>query len=200
VTGYTPIYNLPYVEASDLVANYPTVSEELAENVETAIAGSGGMTLIDEETFSAVSSVSFNNVFSSTYVNYRIIAYATQSVVDNWHLRLRASGTDASGANYTFYQFRGSGGATVTSPNVNQTWHQMDPVGGVGPKTFDLLLFRPNLAATTLTQIVCGNLSTAGVGLFSGVHSLTTAYDGFTVHAATGTITGTIKVYGLKGA
>jgi hypothetical protein len=30
----TPIYGIPYVESSDLVADYPTVSENLAEQVE----------------------------------------------------------------------------------------------------------------------------------------------------------------------
>ena len=30
----TPIYGIPYVESSDLVANYPAVSESLAEQVE----------------------------------------------------------------------------------------------------------------------------------------------------------------------
>ena len=30
----TPIYGIPYVESSDLVANYPAVSESLAETLE----------------------------------------------------------------------------------------------------------------------------------------------------------------------
>lgn len=53
MTGYTPIYNLPYVEASDLVANYPTVSEELAENIETALGSLGGIVQVVSTTIGA---------------------------------------------------------------------------------------------------------------------------------------------------
>lgn len=38
MTGYTPIYNLPYPQASDLVSAYPGTGQDLAEEVETVLA------------------------------------------------------------------------------------------------------------------------------------------------------------------
>jgi hypothetical protein len=38
--GTTPIYGFPYPDPSDLVANYPALGQQLAEDVETEIAAS----------------------------------------------------------------------------------------------------------------------------------------------------------------
>lgn len=38
MTGYTPIYSLPYPQPSDLVSAYPGVGQDLAEEVETVLA------------------------------------------------------------------------------------------------------------------------------------------------------------------
>lgn len=38
MAGATPIYGFPYPQASDLVANYPALGQDLAEDVETQIA------------------------------------------------------------------------------------------------------------------------------------------------------------------
>ena len=43
MTGYTPIYNLPYPQASDLVSAYPGTGQDLAEEVETVLAAKLGI-------------------------------------------------------------------------------------------------------------------------------------------------------------
>jgi hypothetical protein len=41
MAGSTPIYGFPYPEATDLVADYPALGQELAEDVETVLTGLG---------------------------------------------------------------------------------------------------------------------------------------------------------------
>ena len=200
MTAYTPIYNLPYVEASDLVASYPTVSQELAENVETAIAGSAGLSLIDEESFSAVSSVSLNNVFSATYENYRIVLTGTGSADPGLYVRLRASGTDATGSNYS-RQLVNAGSTTVGGSRQDTTYWYPIPLYTSDDNCMSMDLCRPFKAARTIGTYV-GNYGNSSTSFYTGSlnHTLTVSYDGITFYPSSGTMTGTIRVYGYKGA
>ena len=47
MTGYTPIYNLPYPQASDLVSAYPGTGQDLAEEVETVLAAKVATSIVD---------------------------------------------------------------------------------------------------------------------------------------------------------
>lgn len=204
MTAYTPIYNLPYVEASDLVASYPTVSEELAENVETAIAGSGGLILIDEETFSAASSVSLNNVFSATYDSYRVVIWvALTTGTQHLQMRLRNAGTDTTSG----YSWSGLGRASnpatasydsASANQINLPYVYTEYVG----MTFDIhgpfIAQRKTLSGTANASDSGGNYYVAWC--FGAASNTETSHDGFTIYPASSTITGTIRVYGYKEA
>ena len=201
MTAYTPIYNLPYVEASDLVASYPTVSEELAENVETAlgvVAGSGGLTLIDEESFSAVSSVSLNNVFSPTYQNYKILINLAGSTDSNIVLKMRLSGTDAT----TNYQWQvlnvSSTSVTAVRVTAQSTYAVSDT--STQKSSHDIDMFSPAQSSATNIHVLSNGRTNPTLYTNVGQHTTATAYDGFTLAVISGTITGTIRVYGYKGA
>ena len=197
--GTTPVFGFPYPDPSDLVANYPALGQQLAEDVEDEIIASGGLSHINTTTFSAVSSVSINNVFTSTYDNYKVILKSTQTVADNLFIRFRVGGSDNTTSNYTYYQFRGSGGSTL-SQSITSDTQQIDPVGGTGRKYITIDFFDPAPALFTGYNIVAGNQSTLGVGLFFGQFGASTAFDGFSMYPTTGTITGTIRVYGYKNS
>jgi hypothetical protein len=47
MAGSTPIYAFPFPQPSDLVANYPALGEDLAEDVEDTIIATGGLQLIN---------------------------------------------------------------------------------------------------------------------------------------------------------
>jgi hypothetical protein len=47
MAGTTPIYGFPYPEPSDLVANYPALGQDLAEDVETALETKIASTIVD---------------------------------------------------------------------------------------------------------------------------------------------------------
>lgn len=216
MAGSTPIYGFPYPESSDLVANYPALGQDLAEDIEgviaaippgglsmanpTSIANSGGSASASggEVTFTAVNSISLNGVFTSSYENYRITYRALSSANVVLFCRLRASGSDNTTTSSYVVQLVRSIGTSVTAINPTNTY--WDSFGGSNTAygcTASYDIFRPQLAAATtfLGQFFDG---TNYIAANSGYHTQATAYDGFTLYPSSGTITGTIRVYGYK--
>jgi hypothetical protein len=62
-----------------------------------------GMVLIEKKPFTAVSSVSLDGCFTSAYNNYKVVVRFTSWTSGAYGtLRMRASGTDASGSDYSY--------------------------------------------------------------------------------------------------
>jgi len=163
----------------------------------------GGLVHINTTTFSAVSSVSLNNVFTSDYDNYRVILTGAGSGSLIVTARLRVGGTDNTGANFDRQRLYINGsGVTATRYNSQTDF----ALGGFdtpdrGLITFDV--FRPFLTTSTLFNAMNSwPASGSDPVMFIGVgsNSLTTSFDGFTLIASAGTITGTIRVYGYKNS
>jgi hypothetical protein len=200
MAGSTPIYGFPYPQPSDLVANYPALGQQLAEDVETEIAAipPGGLVHIATESFSAASTVSLNNCFSATYQNYRVTMTTVASVASNIAIRYRTGGTDNSTSNYTNTGVYAGAGVAVAS---EATSGNASIAIGVTARArrcrvFDICL--PFAADRTFLSGInteaddgASNIYIAA-SLFQG----TTSFDGFSLLPNTGTITGTIRVYG----
>jgi hypothetical protein len=78
--------------------------QTLGDEIDATVFGlpSAGISLINTTTLSAVSSQSFNDVFSATYNNYYIQMTLNGSTTSqDVNLRLRVSGADNSSANYS---------------------------------------------------------------------------------------------------
>lgn len=153
-------------------------------------------------TFSGASSISLNNVFSSSYTNYRLIVFLTPSAFGTVKLRLRASGTDATGSNYFFQQLRAYG-TTIATSNLTETGWQFgasfndDAIADY--KAITCEIFRPNEAVNTKYLFTHFQGSDRPeLNNVGGVHTVASAYDGFTIYPSTGTITGTVNVYGYN--
>lgn len=158
-------------------------------------AASGGLTLITSQDFSAVSSFSVNNCFTSTYRNYYLIFDYDQGSVAETFLRLRASGTDATASNYGMSHV---GTDDATAINFSQT-AALWPVGyytGTYRRLAAMTLFGPQLAANTGAIWETHN-SKPSIRITGGIHTVATSYDGFTVYTSTGNVTGNVRVYGL---
>ena len=158
---------------------------------------SSGMTLISTTTFSGVGSQSFNSVFSSTYRNYKIlvnVASATGQV--ELLFRMRASGTDASGANYHSQLITGDSTSvagervgSATSGTFAQINNQQCGIEATFYKPFEAV-------RTTATILNMNQVSDIRVRTLGVMHSLATSYDGFTL-TCTQNITGEVSIYGL---
>jgi hypothetical protein len=156
-------------------------------------APSSGMTLLKTQAFSAVSSQSINDVFSSTYDNYKIVIRAVSSVGGtDFNIRLRVSAADST-ANAT--RQRVSAISTTVSGSV-LTANTLD-FGSIYTTLFtqELLLTSPFLAVET--GVLGAGGSADGIRQIVGSHSAASSFTGFTIYPASGTITGTLWVYGL---
>ena len=167
----------------------------------TPTAASSGLTLISTTTLSGVSSQSFNNVFTSTYDNYLVVgAFTASAASQNLNARLRASGSDNTTANSYVTQIIDGDGATVSSGRyTNDLFQALGVISNVSSisNAFSGVFYNPAKAApTTITTSTFACISSAYVRLGYASHNQSTAYDGFTLIPQSGTITGSVSVYG----
>jgi hypothetical protein len=162
-----------------------------------------GMWKVTSTTFSASSSVSINNCFSADYANYKVVItnYGSASGFTRW--RLRAGGSDASGGNYFRYGYTtvfSSGSLTVYNGGSETAWVPATSYGGSAGAigVTELFIANPFQATVTTTTTNCNDGFSASSYVLNGAHNLSTSYDGFTVYPNSGTITGTITVYGMR--
>jgi hypothetical protein len=175
-------------------------------DVYPAAATNQGLTLINTTSFSAVSSQSFNTVFSSTYDNYKLVCKITSSAtIADLSLRLRATTTDNSSANYWFSSSLTTAGATtyiVTSgTSTASTSFRLSPAGSTyqSKHVIDILNpFSTDQTGYLADAFFWSGTSDYGRTVNGGVMTVTTSYDGFTLIPSTGTITGTVSIYGYN--
>jgi hypothetical protein len=203
MAGTTPIYGFPYPESSDLVADYPALGQDLAEDVEAAIAAvpPGGLVHIATESFSAVSSVSLNNVFTSAYDNYKIILTGNSDSNRDPLIRLRVGGSDNSTASSYVRQRLLVNASTISGARVTSDAAVLGTLDTGLLNILSIEITQPFLA--TATALVNLNTRSASGALFEAnsiTHNQTVSYDGFTLFLSAGNITGTIRVYGYANS
>jgi hypothetical protein len=199
--GSTPIYGFPYPDPSDLVANYPALGQQLAEDIEDVLPTLGGLTLITTATVSAANSVSINNCFTSTYSHYRIILTLVATANDQVGLRarLRVSGTDNSASSYSTNILRVSG-ASATASGATETFYVIGATSTTRNAATSLDIFNPQVAENTELVAQGYYSANAEMDFYGGDFTGTNQFDGITIYAASGNITGTIRVYGYRNA
>jgi hypothetical protein len=163
--------------------------------------------LIEEKDVAAAASLSFNDVFSATYLSYAVMFRLTLSANAQLNMRLRVAGADESGANTYYSTVSRSGGtiANVADGSVGRTLMVLMTAPGTtnAEEMGNLLVGSPFAAVKTIVQSDVNTLSTAPLALrelgASG-RNATTSYDGFSLLAASGTMTGNAKVYGIQNS
>ena len=169
----------------------------------TALGASPGLVLLDATDFSAVSSVSVDNVFSATYNNYLITCViSAASAAAEIRSRLRLSGTDATGAtdyrNNRAFAYQTTDGAT--GGNAAYWINSFTATTYNDVASFQTTIWNPALAQRTSKYTISneGNNGLENVNSAIGaMHKQATAYDGITIYPASGTITGKLRIYGL---
>lgn len=201
ITGVTSINTT----VSDTELGYlDGVTSALQTQINAKAADSSqGLYLITSQSFSAASSVSVNNCFSTTYSQYLIMRTLLGSVIDqNINVRLRVAGTDDSGTNYR-RQVLSADSTTVAGVRATgeTSWvSALSYTETVAIGVAQLWVSNPFDAARTTAYGVAGYDHDANIAIYQRVmaHDLATSYDGFSFYPSSGTITGTIRVYGLK--
>ena len=163
-------------------------------------ASASGLTLISATTISAAATTNVNDVFSTTYDNYKVFFNGTASTGTDVPvtLKLRVSGADAT-TNYTYQRLVTTSTTTVVDRDVFGT----DEFGVVGINGnayygFDITIINPFNASPTKFIATSVGSNPAGVtqNFVQGVNTNSTSYTGFSL-LTSGSISGTLKIYGL---
>jgi hypothetical protein len=162
---------------------------------------SSGLTLINTTSFSAVASQSFNNVFTTSYNNYRIVANDLVSSSGGFiTMRLRASAADNTTSNYRFRSYRGSVGGPGGDDNSQYSssttsFQTIYTLTGSDTAGFSCDVFAPQLAKQTQIALLGFDAPSNGYTVISGGRFAdTTQFDGFSLILTN--ITGTVSIYG----
>lgn len=187
---------------AEVAASYATLANEgLVKIIPGSISNTSGTSSVSSSglvTYTNVGTISLDNVFSSTYDNYRIVINGgLHSTTSNLLLRYRYGSTDDSQNVYylQYSQVRQDGTSEPSAFNPSSSF--IIGVGGSGVDT----LFIVERHSAKITGYGFGQSSNGNFGhrTFSGKHNnMNQTYHGFTLQASTGTMSGTVKVYGYK--
>jgi hypothetical protein len=190
---------IPNPSEGMLTYNKDTSGLELYDGSAFGPVGSdAGLIHIETVSPSALTAQSINNVFTSSYRNYLIKVNLVGSGNIEVNVRLRASGTDASGANYDLYGGHLAGSYVGFSTTGATSWMLL-PSFGTSRIGTNISLFSPAIATPTAVLNDHGPRNDNFRHASAGRHTLSTAYDGLTfTSTSASTFTGQISVYGFK--
>ncbi|HSG62764.1 MAG TPA: hypothetical protein VLA24_15165 [Pseudomonadales bacterium] len=190
-SGYTEL--APPAVAPDGVLSLPTGTGTLATQA------SVGLVKIVDQSFTAASSVSVNNCFTSDYKNYCMVIDCVASADVGISFRLRASGTDRTGANYNYQRLYADGttvGATrVSSGTTGRIGVAFTAQNGLVCHVFNPFDSALNTSTVSQVSYAYNNISLES---FANRYAVNDSNDGFTIYPSSGNITGTLRVYGYQ--
>jgi len=149
-----------------------------------------GLTLISNTTYSGVASHSVNDVFSSTYRNYKLIITCKGTVAAQTSLRLRVGGSDNTSSNY-------GQESDFASRATNSSWQFMrtDNDRG-GTAIIDMIEPYETFNTNFNNQTIGADDTNVDAQYIAGRMTVTTSYTGFTIFPQSGNISGRVIVYG----
>jgi len=180
-----PVFNIP-----GMVLMKPT---SITHSGTSATLGANG-----QVTFTAVTSLSLNGVFTADFDNYVLSVRDVGSGNLVIRGRLRTGGSDASGSDYTV-QYLEANNTSVFGGRYTQSDFIIGATDSTVRSGDSVMIYGPNLAQPTATRVVnVGGNSSARITDAACTHSLSTAYDSFTIFMSSGNITGACAVYGIR--
>lgn len=166
-----------------------------------------GLVYINSVTVSAQSTASINACFTSTYTHYMVTFSFTNSANALQLVRLGVAGTPDANANYnsaTEYLKLDSAANGVANVSASTSW-QITGAGGTVRTEGTIHLFNPQVAVVTTgwsEVITSDGATTTGAYLMRGgqFYNGATQFTDIQFLQNTGTITGTIRVYGIANS
>lgn len=170
--------------------------------VAPAAAATSGLNLITTQSFSASSSVLVNDVFSSTYTNYRILVNYSGSASAATRLRFRVGGSSDSNNSYSGNSIFVNNTTIVNEQNGVETSYVFNFGNFTGTPTslVNIEVGSPNESKKT-AMYSTGKMAKSGASdaapmLTAATFDATTVFTGFELFPASGNITGSVQVYG----
>jgi hypothetical protein len=162
-------------------------------------ASSAGLVKIGSTvTVSAASSATLNDVFSTTYDNYRVVAtFSSSSASTDLLFRYRVSGSDNTTSNY---YLQGQDVSSTATNSFRLTAQDKGRFGvSAGDETgFAVDIFSPFLSRKKRAQSTSnrGTIALPEIAFFWNTFNDTTSFTGLTIFPNSGTFSGEITVYG----
>lgn len=161
-----------------------------------SILADGGVSFTD------VSSLSINGVFTSAYDNYLMVTTHGGSVTtSDIAFRMRVAGSDASGATDYRWQTMIASSTTLVCSLSSATSQGSLDICGNGRTGTHIHVYAPALALpTAMRSVNATDLNSGELIEYAPVHNVSTAYDGITLFQVTAgrTMTGTIHIFGYE--
>lgn len=166
----------------------------------TTVVGAG-MDRLSNTTYTTASTISVNNIFTSSYQNYRlVIRGVTSAQTAIIRIRARIAGVDTTTSVYSYgigYVQNGgmarlTGASSDTGADV--AW------GGNQFFSSSIDILGPNLVTPTVYQGTgfCRYDAVSTALMIAGSHHTAVAMDGLTLYPISGTFTGNIRIYGYR--
>ena len=163
-------------------------------------AAATGFVKITASTFTGQSAVTFDNVFTSTYRNYKLFFTGRGTSSVGIRYVWRASGSDITASNYQ-NQYVDFQNTTTTPSRFNGAYGELPVVHNGFRSAADVTIFEPQVA--TFTQVIGTTIDTTSstetnFRLRGGFYNASTQMDGIKLYPSSGTIDGTIIIYGME--
>jgi hypothetical protein len=167
-----------------------TVTSGVPSWVTPAGASAPGLVLISRVVVTASSGQNFDNVFSSTYENYKIIANLSASGADV-DMKLRVGGVNTS-SNYLGQRVSGTGSTAAAQAGPSNAWTFGELGTGKSIMSWDIA--GPFLTQQT-AMIGSYGFSTNAVRTYYNAQTDSTSFTSFNL-AFSAVATGTVAIYG----
>lgn len=158
---------------------------------------------VTKATFSGASSVSIDGCFSALYKQYMVVRNFAGSTDDiALGVRLRVAAADASGTDYR-RQYISAAGTTIAGSRSTGATSWDYGMGSMQAAAFGFTMLRISNPFDAVRTTAWNDITYAASGNICierriMEHDLATSYDGFSILPVSGTITGSITVYGLQ--
>lgn len=181
-----------YIEATNATQFYDGATWQ-------TLASTPGMVLVTAGSTSAAAALTLDNVFTSSYRNYRLFIDGVTSADDiDVPLKFRAGGATNSNANYTRQSISGAASGVARSITTGGTQFASVLAGGTSRIVLDATFYAPQAAVNTGFLSAANSMSTTSyVYQTGGTFTAATQFDGFIMTPTSGTITVTYRLYGL---
>lgn len=176
--------------ATSQVGLVPIVPTSVTVSSGTASSDSSGAV-----TFNTVGAVMLNGVFSNTYKHYKVKIEAQSSVGATSYMRMCTGGTSNTTTNYLYQQFVWQTNTSGGNYSGADNWFFLGYLAGSRHHK-DIEISNAFQTQSMMGTYSAGYGQTINIGVwnFNG----TTSFDGLQFFCGSGTVTGTIKVYGYN--
>ena len=174
--------------------------KQIAPITVTAVTGTATFNSNGAVSFSGVTKISVDGVFTSRFRNYRIVITGSNTTNDQVKFKYRTGGTDTAASSYNYEVLSAASSSVASALVANNASSRI--VYTTASTQFNILLDVINPQTSIPATYTCTSSSGSGYSsaleLDGGDFSSTTSFDGISIFPQSGNMTGTMTVYGYN--